>query len=106
MTRADCEAPAAETPVGGAGGTAVHVCVFDEHAQLKEIRIQPLEPLGGTVFTADEGTNVPRFRRQLPLMPEEGNPVAKRVLQHSIEVSQPFGTELELRDGQAIVHVQ
>lgn len=90
--------------MGGAGGSAVHTCVFDDNAELQEIRVQPLEPLGGTMFAADE-RNIPRFRRQLPLMPGPDSEVAQRVLQHTVEVAEPFGTEVEVRDGVAVVHV-
>jgi poly-gamma-glutamate synthesis protein (capsule biosynthesis protein) len=86
-----------------AGGSAVHVCVFDENACVKEIRIQPLEPLGGTIFQAEGPQPVPRFRRQLPLMPEAGNPVAARVLDHAVAASAVHGTEVEIRDGIGVV---
>jgi hypothetical protein len=89
----------------GAGGSAIHTCVFDRHAKLREIQIVPIEPYGGTIFKA-EGDAVPRFRRQLPLMPEKGSAVAERVLAHSVEVSRQFGTDVALRNGTAVVSFQ
>ncbi len=77
------------------GGTAVHVCVFDQQFNLKEIRIQPLEPSAG-----------PRFRRGLPLMPEPGSPISERVLNYSVEVSKTFGTPVEVRDGMGIIRLK
>jgi poly-gamma-glutamate synthesis protein (capsule biosynthesis protein) len=92
--------------LAGSNGTAVHVCVFDDNADLTEIRIQPLEPLGGTIFSAEGAVPVPRFRRQLPLMPEPGSPVAARVLEYAVDVSAPHGTEVEIGDGVAVVRVK
>ena len=77
------------------GGTAVHVCVFDNQFALKEIRIQPLEPSDG-----------PRFRKGLPLMPEPGSPVAERILKYSVEVSKTFGTPVEVRDDMGIISLK
>ena len=88
--------------MAGAGGTAVHVCVFDDDAELTEVRIQPLEPLGGTLYN---GT-VPRYRRSLPLMPAIGSPIADRVLEYSTAVSAPFGTEFDIEHGAAIARVK
>ncbi len=87
----------------GARGSAVHLCVFDQKARLREIRIQPLEPLGGTVFALDQNLGVPRFRKQLPMMPDPGNPVVERVLRHASEMSKPFGTKVEIHDGVGVV---
>lgn len=90
----------------GAGGSAVHVCTFDEHAELTEIRVQPLEPLGGTQFAVDESVPVPRFRRQLPLMAEIGSPAAERILGHAVKTSEALGTDVAVRDGQVVVHIR
>ena len=95
--RAEAAAEARELGPGASemqspGGTAVHLCIFDHQFDLKEIRIQPLEPSAG-----------PRFRRGLPLMPEPGSPVGERVLEYSVEVSKTFGTPVEVRDGMGII---
>jgi poly-gamma-glutamate capsule biosynthesis protein CapA/YwtB (metallophosphatase superfamily) len=95
---------AGDRPVG-APGSAVHLCVFDEQARLKEIRIQPLQPLGGTTFAADAEIDVPRFRRGLPLMPEPESPLSRRLLEYSVNASKPFGTLVEIRDGLGVVRI-
>jgi poly-gamma-glutamate synthesis protein (capsule biosynthesis protein) len=87
----------------GAGGSAVHVCVFNEHAELTEIRVQPLEPFGGTQFSTDESVRVPRFRKQLPLMVERDSPAEQRILDHARKSSEALGTNVEVRDGQVAV---
>lgn len=86
----------------GGKGSAVHVCVF-EGTELKEIRIQPIEPMGGTIFGPEGDEPVPRFRRQLPLMPEPNSTVAERVLAHCVDVSAEHGTKVEIRDGVAVI---
>ena len=98
--RAEAAAAAREFGPGASerqssGGTAVHLCIFDQQFELKEIRIQPLEPSSG-----------PRFRRGLPLMPEPGSPLSERVLEYSVEVSKPFGTPVEIRDGLGIISLK
>jgi poly-gamma-glutamate synthesis protein (capsule biosynthesis protein) len=86
----------------GGKGSAVHVCVF-EGTDLKEIRIQPIEPMGGSIFGPEGDVPVPRFRRQLPLMPEPGSAVAERVLAHCVDASALHGTKVEIRDGMAVI---
>ena len=90
----------------GARGSAVHTCLFNQHAELEEIRIQPLEPMGGTLFSADTSVKVPRFRRQLPLFPGPGNKVAEAVLQHATDASSVFGTEVRVIDGEGVIRVR
>jgi hypothetical protein len=46
-----------------------------------------------------------RFRRQLPLMPEPNSPVAERVLAHCVAVCNELGTDVEVRDGVAVIRV-
>jgi poly-gamma-glutamate capsule biosynthesis protein CapA/YwtB (metallophosphatase superfamily) len=86
--------------IEGAGGTVIHVCVFNEDARLVEIRLQPLETMGGNILrTDDQDGPVRRFLRGLPLMPEPGSGVAHRVLNHSAECSRPYGTDVAISDG-------
>ncbi len=87
----------------GSKGTAVHVCVFDHHGEISEVRVQPLEPMGGTMFATGDEATVPRFRRMLPLLPEPDSPVADSVLRFSTEVSNALGTEVDVRDGTAVI---
>ena len=90
--------------MAGAGGSAIHTCVFDDSAELQEIRIQPLEPLGGTIY--DDGATVPRYRRQLPMLAGPDDAVTTRVLEHSIDVSKPFGTTVEVKDGVGLIKLK
>jgi poly-gamma-glutamate synthesis protein (capsule biosynthesis protein) len=92
--------------MASAGGSAIHTCVFDDHAELREIRVQPLEPMGGTIFAAEGGVPVPRFRRQLPLWPEPDSDVATRVLAHTVKTGNACGTDVHVQDGVAVVTVQ
>jgi hypothetical protein len=87
--------------LGGAGGTVVHVCVFNEQARLTEIKIHPLEQVGGDLMTFDSA--IPRFRRGLPLMLDAESPISEAVLKHAAEASAIFGTAVEVRDGVGIV---
>ncbi|MBW0093852.1 CapA family protein [Pseudonocardia sp. KRD-184] len=87
----------------GAGGSAVHLCVFDDLARLREIRVQPVEPLGGTQFSDDAATPTPRFRKQLPLLAERGSDVEERVLAHAAGESAALGTETTVEDGQLVI---
>ena len=88
----------------GGKGSAVHVCVF-EGTELKEIRIQPIEPMGGSHFGPEGDVPVPRFRRQLPLMPEPDSVVADRVLAHCVDAAAEHDTKVEIRDGMAVIRV-
>jgi hypothetical protein len=92
--------------VAAQAGSAIYVCVFDDQGRLTEIRIQPLEPMGGTIFSADRTMSVPRYRRGLPLMPEPGSPTIQNVLKFATEVSTPLGTEVTARDGIGVVAVK
>ena len=60
--------------------------------------MHPLEPMGGTIFATGAEATVPRFRRQLPLLPDPDGPIAQSVLAFSVEVSQALGSEVEVRD--------
>jgi poly-gamma-glutamate synthesis protein (capsule biosynthesis protein) len=91
------------TMLAGAGGSAVYLCDFDDAARLRGIRIQPIEPLGGTIFGSTDGPTVPRFRRQLPMVPDPGSEVSHRVLDHVSRASEPFGTMIEIHDGVGVV---
>jgi poly-gamma-glutamate synthesis protein (capsule biosynthesis protein) len=92
--------------IEAARGSAVNLCVFNDSAELTEIRVQPVEPLGGTPISADESTPVPRHRRGLPLMPDPDGPLSKRVLAHAVEVSKDLGTEVEVVDGTAVIKLR
>jgi poly-gamma-glutamate capsule biosynthesis protein CapA/YwtB (metallophosphatase superfamily) len=87
-------------------GSAVHLCVFDHHADLKEIRVQPIEQFGGGVMSVDDQVKVPRFRRGLPLMPEPDAPVSKRVLERFKEECRSYGTDVDVQEGVAIVRAK
>jgi poly-gamma-glutamate synthesis protein (capsule biosynthesis protein) len=90
----------------GVNGSAVHTCVFDDNASLREIRIQPLEALGSSAHSLAHSTDVgavPRFRAGLPLMPAAGSPAAADVLEHVARLAKAFGTNIEVADGQAVV---
>ena len=89
------EASGGRAGIGGSQGSAVHVAVFNNNNELKEIRIQPLEPSKG-----------PRFRSGLPLMPEPGSEISKQVLDFSVEVSKVFGTKVEVQDGMGVAKVK
>jgi len=89
---------------GGKRGTAVHTCVFDSSGELEEIRVQPLEPLGGGIF--DVGGRIPRFRGQMPLFPEPGSPVAAATLEHARDLSARLGTEMVVEDGVGVVRLR
>ena len=39
-------------------------------------------------------------------MPEPGSPLSERVLEYSVEVSKPFGTPVEIRDGVGIISLK
>jgi poly-gamma-glutamate capsule biosynthesis protein CapA/YwtB (metallophosphatase superfamily) len=90
----------------GAAGPAVYTCRYGGdarlNARLKEIRVQPLEPLGGTIFAS---TSVPRFRRQLPLMPEPGSAHAERTLYYTSKYCQELGTDFQVEAGVGVVSV-
>jgi poly-gamma-glutamate capsule biosynthesis protein CapA/YwtB (metallophosphatase superfamily) len=105
LARAIEEAGTAHLVTQSASGTAVHSCVFNEHAELTEIRLQPIEPLGGGVYETGEQATVPRFRKGLPLFPEPGNPVAQVVLERARAAAASFGTELVVRDGVGTVRL-
>ena len=79
----------------GPGGSAVNVVAFDLQNRIKEVRVQPLEVMGG-----------PRFRKGLPRMPEPGSEVVKGVLDWVAERSKPFGTAVEVREGVGIIPVK
>jgi poly-gamma-glutamate synthesis protein (capsule biosynthesis protein) len=85
----------------GAAGPALYTCTFDAEARLREVRVQPLEPLGGTIFSG----SVPRYRRQMPLMPEVGSAHAERTLQFTARYSQELATDFQVRDGVGLVTV-
>ena len=85
----------------GAAGPALYTCTFDAEARLREVRVQPLEPLGGTIFSG----SVPRYRRQMPLMPEVGSAHAERTLQFTARYSQELATDFQIRDGVGLVTV-
>jgi poly-gamma-glutamate synthesis protein (capsule biosynthesis protein) len=87
-------------------GSAVHLCVFDSTGALKEIRVQALEQYGGGVGAVDERVNVPRFRRGLPLMPDDTSPIAKRVLERLKVECERYSTPVEIRGGVGIVSVR
>lgn len=87
--------------LGGAGATIVHVCVFDSQLRLQEVRIHPLQQLGGDLMTFD--TEIPRFRRGLPMTLDADSPLTASVLAYSAELCSAVGTELEVRDGVGIV---
>jgi poly-gamma-glutamate synthesis protein (capsule biosynthesis protein) len=99
LSRALAEGGPAHLVTQSATGTAIHSCVFDEHAELTEVVVQPIEPLGGGVF--DTAASVPRFRRGLPLFPEPGNAVAASVLDRARTASAALDTELDVADGVA-----
>jgi hypothetical protein len=107
MTRAAKEAgglPNAHK-VGGSG-SAISICVFDDRAALKEIRIQPIEPLGRSIQDAiyeDAGDAVPRFHIGRPQLPAPGSVASDRVLEHIVEWTKSFDTPIEIRDGVAVV---
>jgi len=80
-------------------GSAVHLCVFNDQAQLQEIRVQPLEQFGGGIGVEEAGPRVPRFRRGLPLLAERDSPTSKRVLDHLVEECRHYGTDVIVEDG-------
>jgi poly-gamma-glutamate synthesis protein (capsule biosynthesis protein) len=105
LARAVDEAGTAHLVTRSAKGTAIHSCVFNEHAELTEIRLQPIEPLGGGVYETDVAVKVPRYRKGLPLYPEPGNPVAEAVLDRARTAAASYGTQLEVRDGVGTVRL-
>jgi poly-gamma-glutamate capsule biosynthesis protein CapA/YwtB (metallophosphatase superfamily) len=84
-----------ENPQGRGHTSAVHVTVFDDQGDLKEVRIYPLD--------AREG---PLYRRGLPQLAEPSSKSAQAVLAHSAERSKEFGTEVAVRDGYGVVTVK
>ncbi|HEV3486240.1 MAG TPA: hypothetical protein VG106_12585, partial [Vicinamibacterales bacterium] len=92
-----------------AGGSAVHTFSFDQRARLQEIRVHPIEPLGGTNLNpderADDAVRIPRFRMSMPLMAEPDSALAERVLEQTVESSRRFGTSVEITDDVAIIRV-
>ena len=84
-----------ENPQGRGHTSAVHVTVFDDQGDLKEVRIYPLD--------AREG---PLYRRGLPQLAEPSSESAQAVLAHSAERSKEFGTEVAVRDGYGVVTVK
>ena len=83
--------PGAGITLEPAGGSVVHVCVFDEGANLKEIRIHAMERLGGS--------DVPRSRQGLPMLTPPDSEVGRRILQHSVDQSAALGTLVEIDGG-------
>ena len=76
----------------GVRGGAIHVIVYNEDRQLKEVQIHPLAALSGS-----------RSERGRPLLAEPGSDVSKAVIQRAAEMSEPFGTKVEVRDGIGVV---
>jgi hypothetical protein len=98
------EVGGAEKAVAGPPlGSAIHFCMFDAQARLRQIRIQPLEQLGGNLMTFDDA--VPRFRRGLPLMPEPNSDISQMILNHVANASRVFGTRVDIRDGVGVIEL-
>jgi len=83
--------PGAGITLEPAGGSVVHICVFDEDANLKEIRIHAMERL--------TGPGVPRSRQGLPLLTPPESEVGRRILQHSVDQSAALGTLVSIEGG-------
>ncbi len=102
LARAVAEAGTAQLVAQSAAGSGIHSCVFDGNGDLTEIRLQPIEPLGGGVYETNSGAggkrSVPRFRKGLPLFPEPGSPVADAILERARAAAAGYGTEMEVRD--------
>jgi poly-gamma-glutamate capsule biosynthesis protein CapA/YwtB (metallophosphatase superfamily) len=76
-------------------GSAVHVTVFNEHAELQEVQVYPLDPRDG-----------PPYRRGLPQLAEPGSETARSVLERSQERCNQVGTDMVIRDGVGVVDVK
>lgn len=77
-------------------GSAIHTAVFGDKAELKEIRIRPIEE-----YVIDGK----RPRLSVPRLAEPGSDRFNAVLERARERSQTFGTQIEVRDGMGIVRV-
>jgi hypothetical protein len=77
-------------------GSAIHTAIFGDNAELKEIHIRPTEEY------------VINGRRQRLSVPGLAKPDSERfnaVLERTRERSEPFGTEVTVRDGMGVIHV-
>jgi poly-gamma-glutamate synthesis protein (capsule biosynthesis protein) len=92
--------------VEGVKGSCIATCSFDSTGHLNEVTIQPLEMMGGHRNNPDEGVQIPRYRRGLPLLPEPESTTTKRVLEYIRDLSEGLGTKLELADGVGRVRIQ
>jgi hypothetical protein len=75
-------------------GSAVHVVVFSEKAELKEVRIYPTEEY------IIQGR---RPRLSVPRLAEPGSEKFTQVVERARERSKDFATKFEVRDGMAVV---
>lgn len=74
--------------------TAV-VTVNFKSGQLKEIRLHPVEL----------GIDLPRGQRGRPLLAETGSEVSNRVLQKFQQMSEPFGTKIDIENGVGVIRL-
>lgn len=78
----------AHMPAGS--GSMVQVVAFDEHRDVKEVRIYPIERTKGTQYA-------------VPLLLDPGSELFERVLRETEERCEAFGTRLERRDGCGVI---
>ncbi len=74
--------------------TAVAMLTY-KGKQLKEIRLHPV----------DLGMGLPRGQRGRPLLAEPGGEVSNRVLAKFGQMSEPFGTRIEIEDGAGVIRL-
>jgi len=88
-------------PPGGYGsakvvGSIVGVCSFGEAGELSGLKAYPFT-LGGAIGRESSGHHGPRSQSGIPRLADTG--MAKKIIEYLAELSAPFGTKIESKDG-------